>query len=139
MALQMTVARAVGEWIVKQHMAFIRTAKGGRPGGAQNFPAFWEAILGSLLVAGAGLVYMTNYENVVEINLFAAVLLVQSLPFVAATALASLERTPLNNPEFIPNLFRVVGELRPRRSSLAAPASEPAPVLARTFDDIPAL
>ena len=32
-----------------------------------------------------------------EIYIFAAVLVVQSLPFIAAVALAAIERTPLND------------------------------------------
>ena len=78
-------------------MPFIRTAKGGAVRGG-SFPAFWEAVLGALLVFGAVLTYMTNYDQVREIYLFSAVLAVQAVPFLSAVALAVLERTPANNP-----------------------------------------
>lgn len=100
MALQLTVARAVGDWVVKQHMAFIRTAKGGKAA-KRAFPAFWEAVLGVLLLGGAMLVYANNHHAVLEMHLFSAVLFVQSLPFLAASVLAGLERTPFNNPAFV--------------------------------------
>src|SRR6476661_1043334 len=52
MSVQWTVARAVGFGLVKDHLPFVRTAKGG---GRRDtaFPAFWEAILSGLLIAGA--------------------------------------------------------------------------------------
>ena len=39
---------------------------------------------------------MTNYKQVREINIFALVLVVQSLPFLAAVALAAIEGTRFN-------------------------------------------
>ncbi len=141
MALQLTVARAVGEWAVKQHMPFIRTAKGGKA--SENaFPAFWEAILGCLLLGGATLVYMTNYEVVFEIYLFALVLFVQSLPFLSAAVLATLERTPVNDLAFSRRLAARLATLVERKVPVSAPApslavveSAPAP---RPMDDLPA-
>lgn len=120
MALQLTVARAVGEWVVKQHMAFIRTAKGGKAS-KRAFPAFWEAVLGSLLLGGAMLVYFTNYHDVFEIHLFSAVLFVQSLPFLAASVLAGLERTPLNDPAFSARLGERLVALIDRKAPAALP------------------
>jgi hypothetical protein len=40
---------------------------------------------------------MTNWAQVREINLFAAVLVVQSLPFLSAVAIAAIERSRLNS------------------------------------------
>jgi hypothetical protein len=51
-----------------------------------------EAVLGALLVAGALIICATNIYRFVEIDLFAAILLIQSLPFLSAVALAGLER-----------------------------------------------
>jgi cellulose synthase/poly-beta-1,6-N-acetylglucosamine synthase-like glycosyltransferase len=95
MALQLTVSRAVAEGAVRGGLPFVRTAKGGAHWG-QAFPAFWEGVLGGLLVLGALTLHLTNEQRVHEISIFSAVLLVQSLPFIAAVALAALERSPLN-------------------------------------------
>jgi hypothetical protein len=61
-----------------------------------KFPAFWEAILGSLLLIGSLTLYLTNDQRVFEISVFSVVMLVQSLPFMAAVAIALLERSSLN-------------------------------------------
>jgi cellulose synthase/poly-beta-1,6-N-acetylglucosamine synthase-like glycosyltransferase len=95
MALQLTVSRAVAEGAVRDGLPFVRTAKGGAHWG-QAFPAFWEGVLGGLLVLGALTLHLTNEQRVHEISIFSAVLLVQSLPFIAAVALAAIERSPLN-------------------------------------------
>src|SRR5262249_13633607 len=84
---------------------FVRTAKGGSTGGSARkkrvaFPAFYEAVLGGLLLVGATIVFVTNDQSVREIRLFGAVLVVQSLPFLAAAALALVEETRLNNFAF---------------------------------------
>jgi hypothetical protein len=62
-----------------------------------KFPAFWETLLGTLLIAGALVLYGTNHDQVREINLFALVLVVQSLPFLSATGLALLEGSRIND------------------------------------------
>jgi exo-beta-1,3-glucanase (GH17 family)/cellulose synthase/poly-beta-1,6-N-acetylglucosamine synthase-like glycosyltransferase len=139
MALQLTVARAVGEWAVKQHMAFIRTAKGGKTS-QLAFPAFWEAILGGLLLGGATLVYAMNHDQVLEMYLFAAVLFVQSLPFLAASVLAALERTPLNDPAFARKIgTQIAGFIERDPAVQPVLAAEPAPAIPRAMDDIPAV
>jgi exo-beta-1,3-glucanase (GH17 family)/cellulose synthase/poly-beta-1,6-N-acetylglucosamine synthase-like glycosyltransferase len=97
MSVQWTVARAVGFGLVKERLPFVRTAKGGTTRKGQDFPAFWEAVLAGLLIAGAILVYATNWERVREINLFAVVLVVQALPFLSAVALAVLEASRAND------------------------------------------
>jgi hypothetical protein len=81
-------------------------------------------VLAGLLVLGAAVLYATNYKEVREINIFAVVLLVQSLPFVAALALALVERTPFNDFAYWRALETRLGELVTRRS---APAPSPAP------------
>ena len=96
MSVQWTVARAVGFGVVKDHLPFVRTSKGGLRRTA-DFQAFWEAVLAALLIAGAIVLIETNYKQVREIYIFAAVLAVQSLPFIAAVALAAIERTQLND------------------------------------------
>jgi hypothetical protein len=44
-----------------------------------------------LLVAGALTVVLTNYKHIDELYIFAVVLVVQSLPFLAAVGMAGLE------------------------------------------------
>jgi exo-beta-1,3-glucanase (GH17 family)/cellulose synthase/poly-beta-1,6-N-acetylglucosamine synthase-like glycosyltransferase len=96
MALQFTVGRAVADGVIKDGLPFVRTTKGSASRWSRSFPAFWEAVLGGLLVLGSLTLYVTNEQRVHEITIFSAVLLVQSLPFLAAVALALIERTPLN-------------------------------------------
>ena len=97
MSTQWTVARAVGFGLVKEHLPFVRTAKGGTTLRGPDFPAFWEAVLAGLLIASAVFLHATNWERVREIDLFALVLTVQSLPFLAAVALAALEGSRVND------------------------------------------
>src|SRR5579871_1972 len=100
MSLQWTVAHAVGTGLLKERLPFLRTAKGGVGRKGADFPAFAEAIIGGLLVTSAITLVATNYKQVHEINLFALVLAVQSLPFLAAVALASVEGTRFNSFAF---------------------------------------
>ena len=55
-----------------------------------GFPAMPEAIIGGLLVAGAVIVYATNFYRLFE-AWFAGILLIQSLPFLSAVALGGPE------------------------------------------------
>jgi exo-beta-1,3-glucanase (GH17 family)/GT2 family glycosyltransferase len=96
MAVQWTVARAVGCGMWKESLPFMRTAKGGTTRKGPDFPAFWEAVMAMLLIAGATTVVLTNYKQIDEINIFAVVLVVQSLPFLAAVAIAGLEGSRFN-------------------------------------------
>jgi exo-beta-1,3-glucanase (GH17 family)/cellulose synthase/poly-beta-1,6-N-acetylglucosamine synthase-like glycosyltransferase len=97
MALQWTVARAVATGLVKDSMPFLRTAKGGASKRQLEFQAFWELLLTVLLIAGAIVLVLTNRDQVREIYIFAAVLVVQSLPFLAAAFIATLERSRAND------------------------------------------
>jgi hypothetical protein len=97
MSMQWTVARAVSVGLVKDHLPFVRTAKGGWGRKGSDFPAFWEAIIGTLLVGSAVYLHATNYDLIREIDLFALVLLVQALPFLASVALAVLEGLRIND------------------------------------------
>ena len=125
MSVQWTVARAVGFGLIKDHLPFVRTSKGGLRR-STDFHAFWEAVLAGLLILGAVVLVATNIKGVREINIFAVVLLVQSLPFLAAVALALIERTPLNDFAYWRTLEARVGELVHRRVG-RPPAAAPAP------------
>ena len=97
MSLQWTVAQAVGVGLVKDRLPFLRTAKGGASRKGGDFPAFWEAIIAGLLLAGAATLLVTNVKQVHEIDLFALVLVVQSLPFLSAVGIAVIEGTRFNS------------------------------------------
>jgi exo-beta-1,3-glucanase (GH17 family)/cellulose synthase/poly-beta-1,6-N-acetylglucosamine synthase-like glycosyltransferase len=133
MSVQWTVARAVGFGVVKDHLPFVRTDKGGKGvarAGAE-FPAFWEAVLAGLLILGAIVLVEFNFKEVREINIFAVVLVIQSLPFIAAVLLALVERSALNDFVTWRNIETRVTALLPRRAPLVkAPA--PVPVQKQT-------
>jgi hypothetical protein len=71
---------------------FHRTRKGGTGIAHARFPAIPEAVLGLLLVTGGITAFVTNIYRLLEIDLFAAILIIQSLPFLSAVAVAGLER-----------------------------------------------
>ena len=92
MSLQFTIARAVAKGLVSDSLPFLRTAKGTKKRTASAFPATWEAIIGGLLLAGSALLVATNHDEVREITVFAVVLVVQALPFIATVGMALMER-----------------------------------------------
>jgi cellulose synthase/poly-beta-1,6-N-acetylglucosamine synthase-like glycosyltransferase len=120
MGLQFTIAKAVAEGVIKDHLPFIRTDKGGVRKRA-GFPARFEAILGFLLIAGAITLVLTNRDEVREIYIFAVVLVVQSLPFLSAAGIAALERSAWNDFAVWRNLAARIARWLPRRSSPAHP------------------
>jgi exo-beta-1,3-glucanase (GH17 family)/cellulose synthase/poly-beta-1,6-N-acetylglucosamine synthase-like glycosyltransferase len=126
MSVQWTVARAVSFGLIKEHLPFVRTSKGGlRRSG--DFHAFWEAIMAALLIVGAITLYVTNIKEVREIDIFAVVLLVQSLPFVAAVAIAVIERSQLNDFVYWRMLDARLAELLPKRAAPVAKVTLPTP------------
>jgi exo-beta-1,3-glucanase (GH17 family)/cellulose synthase/poly-beta-1,6-N-acetylglucosamine synthase-like glycosyltransferase len=128
MSVQWTVARAVTLGLVKDHLPFVRTSKGGMRRSA-DFHAFWEAILAGLLLLGAAVLYTFNVKEIREINIFAVVLVVQSLPFIAAVGLAVVERTRLNDFSYWRSLEARAAGLLPigRRTATIAEAARPTP------------
>ena len=54
-------------------------------------------MLGALLLIGSLGLYLTNEQQVTEIYIFSAVMLVQSLPFIAAVVVTLFERSALND------------------------------------------
>jgi hypothetical protein len=97
MSVQWTVARAVGIGVVKERLPFLRTSKGGNSRKGSDFPAFWEGVIAGLLLAGALALLIANGKQVREINVFAFVLMVQSLPFLSAVLMALIEGSRLNS------------------------------------------
>jgi exo-beta-1,3-glucanase (GH17 family)/cellulose synthase/poly-beta-1,6-N-acetylglucosamine synthase-like glycosyltransferase len=97
MSVQWTVSRAVANGLITDHLAFARTSKGGFSLMSVEFQAFWEAVIGTLLLVGAAVLVVTNnFKEVREIYVFAAVLVLESLPFLSAVAIAILENSRLN-------------------------------------------
>ncbi len=101
MSVQWTVSRAVAQGLITEHLAFARTSKGGLTRMSIEFQAFWEAVIGVLLLVGAGvLIASNNFKEVREIYVFAAVLVLESLPFLSAVAIAILENSRVNDFAF---------------------------------------
>jgi exo-beta-1,3-glucanase (GH17 family)/cellulose synthase/poly-beta-1,6-N-acetylglucosamine synthase-like glycosyltransferase len=125
MAVQWTVARAVGIGIIQERIPFLRTAKGGATRKGPDFPAFWEAVIGALLIIGAITLVATNDRQVREINIFAWVLVVQSLPFLAAVILAAIEGTRFNAFAYWRGLSTRAAELLPQRRIITEPPKVP--------------
>jgi hypothetical protein len=96
MSVQWTVSRAVANGLITEHLPFARTSKGGLSRMSVEFQAFWEAVIGVLLWVGAAVLVMTNTKEVREIYIFAGVLILQSLPFLSAVAIALLENSRIN-------------------------------------------
>lgn len=101
MSVQWTVSRAVAQGLITEHLPFARTSKGGLSVMSIEFQAFWEAVIGVLLLVGATvLVVMNGYKQVREIYIFAGVLVLESLPFLSAVAIALLENSRTNSFAF---------------------------------------
>jgi exo-beta-1,3-glucanase (GH17 family)/cellulose synthase/poly-beta-1,6-N-acetylglucosamine synthase-like glycosyltransferase len=126
MSVQWTVARAVGYGVWKESLPFMRTAKGGATRKGPDFPAFWEAVLAALLLIGAVIVVATNYKQIHEINIFALVLVVQSLPFLAAVAIGMLESSRFNEFAYWRSVeAKVAAQLPQRAAAVAEAPAEP--------------
>ncbi|MBM3566962.1 MAG: hypothetical protein FJX42_12720 [Alphaproteobacteria bacterium] len=110
MSLQLTVAGAVMNGLVRDNLPFKRTDKGGNAKRkATENPVRRESALGLLLLASAAALYFTNEFRVTEIDVFAFALLIQSLPFLSATVMAGIEAwdareraKPLPMPPVVP-------------------------------------
>jgi hypothetical protein len=101
MSVQWTVSRAVANGLITEHLAFSRTSKGGFSLVSIEFQAFWEAVIGVLLLVGAAVLVVTNSQKEVrEIYVFAIVLVLESLPFLSAVAIAILENSRANSFSF---------------------------------------
>jgi cellulose synthase/poly-beta-1,6-N-acetylglucosamine synthase-like glycosyltransferase/exo-beta-1,3-glucanase (GH17 family) len=93
MSVQWTVASAAFKAALPARSSYFhRTRKGQGAIMQTRFTAMPEAAIGALLVVGSITVFVTNFYRFVETDLFGAILLIQSLPFLSAVALAWLER-----------------------------------------------
>ena len=101
MSVQWTVSRAVAQGLITEHLPFARTSKGGLSRMSIEFQAFWEAVIGVLLLIGAAVLVVTNNSKQIrEIYIFAGVLVLESLPFLSAVAIAILESSRINSFKF---------------------------------------
>jgi cellulose synthase/poly-beta-1,6-N-acetylglucosamine synthase-like glycosyltransferase/exo-beta-1,3-glucanase (GH17 family) len=130
MSVQWTVSRAVAQGLITEHLPFARTSKGGLSRMSIEFQAFWEAVIGVLLLIGAAVLVVTNATNQVrEIYIFAGVLVLESLPFLSAVAIAILESSRINSFKFWHDAGVRTAELiglRPAAlPTVAAPSSQP--------------
>jgi exo-beta-1,3-glucanase (GH17 family)/cellulose synthase/poly-beta-1,6-N-acetylglucosamine synthase-like glycosyltransferase len=91
MSLQLTIFKAVYDGFVKDSLPFKRTEKGGTPKKSSNNPIKNEIILASLLVGSFIALVFTNYQQIVEVYLFASTLLIQSIPYISAIVLRLIE------------------------------------------------
>ncbi|MEZ5820324.1 MAG: glycosyltransferase [Bradyrhizobium sp.] len=140
MSVQWTVSRAVAQGLITEHLAFARTSKGGLSRMSIEFQAFWEAVIGVLLLIGAALLIVNNNSTLLmssgakqvrEIYIFAAVLVLQSLPFLSAVAIAILENSRINEFKFWRDSTVRAAELiglRPVSLPLSKPVPSPQPV-----------
>jgi exo-beta-1,3-glucanase (GH17 family)/cellulose synthase/poly-beta-1,6-N-acetylglucosamine synthase-like glycosyltransferase len=126
MSVQWTVASAVGSGLWKEGLPFMRTAKGGATRRGPEFAAFWEGVLAALLLLGAAFVVMTNYKQVRELNIFAGVLVIQSLPFLAAVAIALIEGSRFNDFAYWRRVEAKVVDSLPQPAADVVPAKVPA-------------
>ena len=93
MSVQWTIASAAFKAAFPAQKSFFhRTRKGGGGAVHTRFAAIPEAVLGLLLVAGGITVFATNIYRLLGTDLFGAILIIQSLPFSSAAAVAGLER-----------------------------------------------
>ena len=126
MSVQWTIASAVATGLIKDNLPFNVTAKGGAQKKTIAFQAMPELVLGVALVAGALLLIATNSTQVREINVFAAVLVLQSLPFLAAASIAWFEGSALNNFVYWRSLESKLARLLPVRvAKPVTPVADP--------------
>jgi len=92
MSLQMTVSKAIYEGLTGRKIGFKRTEKGGLGHKGKKFSARSELLTGIVLVLGGSALISYNESEAMEIYVFASTLFIQSLPFLAAALVASMER-----------------------------------------------
>jgi hypothetical protein len=83
-------------------------------------------VIAALLVLGAVTLVVTNYKEVHEINIFAVVLLVQSLPFFAAVGLAVIEGSRFNEFAYWRGIEAKAVDLIPQPNAIAEAPKLPA-------------
>ena len=91
-------------------------------------------MLAGLLIVGAVVLVATNIKEVREINIFAVVLVIQSLPFIAAVALG---RDRAHAAQRFRHLAHARGAPRRAHRPAPEPAPAPAPVVTERTELVP--
>lgn len=93
-SLQWTIACAIYDGIRHPDLPFRRTQKGKAKDSdaSARSPVRTETCIGLPLIASAAALAAANTTGIIEWHLFAATLAVQSVPFLAATAMYGLDR-----------------------------------------------
>jgi hypothetical protein len=103
MSVQWTVASAAFQAALPaSRNYFHRTRKGSGTIVGTRIMKMPEAVIGGLLVVGSMTIFATNFYRFLETDLFAVILLIQSLPFLSAVALVWLERVSDEKPRQVP-------------------------------------
>ncbi|MDK9693043.1 MAG: glycosyltransferase [Sulfurimonas sp.] len=93
MSLQLMIFKAVYDGFVKDRLPFKRTEKGGNSKISISSPVKNEIILATLLLGSFVALIMTNHQDIVEIYVFSATILIQSVPYVSAIILRLIEKS----------------------------------------------
>ena len=93
MSLQLTIFKAVFDGFVKDKLPFKRTEKGGNSKRSVSSPVKNEIILASLLIGSFIALIMTNHQRIVEVYIFSATILIQSIPYLSAIILRLIEKS----------------------------------------------
>ena len=97
MSLQLIIFKAVFDGFVKDGLPFKRTEKGGKPKKASTNPIISETILAILLLTAFFALIITNDAGIIEIYVFAATILIQSIPYISAIVMRILELQSIKN------------------------------------------
>src|SRR5262249_14810480 len=112
MSVQWTVSRAVAQGLITEHLPFARTSKGGLSRMSIEFQAFWEAVIGVLLLVGAGGLVVAHAAVQGRGGYIFAGVLVPGRPRCrAAVAIGILESSRINAFEFWKNTAVRTAEL----------------------------
>lgn len=93
MSLQLIIFKAVYDGFVKDRLPFKRTEKGGNSKKSVSSPVKNEIILATLLLGSFTALIMTNHQDILEIYVFSATILIQSVPYISAIILRLIEKS----------------------------------------------
>jgi cellulose synthase/poly-beta-1,6-N-acetylglucosamine synthase-like glycosyltransferase/exo-beta-1,3-glucanase (GH17 family) len=95
MSLQLIIFKAVWDGFVKDGLPFKRTQKGGKAKKSKS-PIIYEIILCLLLLISFFTLIFINKTNITEIYVFATTIFIQSIPYISAIIMRSLELYSIN-------------------------------------------
>ncbi len=95
MSLQLIIFKAVWDGFVKDGLPFKRTKKGGKAKKSKS-PIIFEIILCFLLLTSFVTLIFINKTDIIEIYVFAATIFIQSIPYISAIIMRTLELYSIN-------------------------------------------